>query len=102
MLLTQVVALVAPLFAVMLRMAVSRSREYEADRRAAQISGDAEGLAQALEVISFNAERRPMQTGNVSTHYISSSAFGGGMVAKMFSTHPPIDERVKRLRALEE
>ena len=93
-----VVALVAPLFAVMLRMAVSRSREYEADRRAAEISGDAEGLAQALEVIAFNAERKPMQTGNVSTHYISSSAFGGGMVAKMFSTHPPIDERVRRLR----
>ncbi len=95
-----VVALVAPLFAVVLRMAVSRSREYEADRRAAAITGDPEGLAQALEVIAFNSERRPMQTGNVSTHYISSSAFGGSMIARMFSTHPPIDERVKRLRAL--
>jgi heat shock protein HtpX len=95
-----VVALVAPLFAVMLRMAVSRSREYEADRRAASITEDPEGLAQALEVIAFNAQRKPMQTGNVSTHYLSSSAFGGGMVAKMFSTHPPTEERVKRLRAL--
>lgn len=89
-------AILAPLAAVVMRMAISRTREYGADARAAAITGDPEGLAQALERISGRQVSVPMHTGSESVHYISDG-FGGTM-GKLLSTHPPVDERIRRLR----
>lgn len=88
--------LLAPLVAAIIQMSISRTREYAADARAAELTGDPEGLAQALERIGGIGRRVPMQTGSASTHYIAGN-FTGAM-ARLFSTHPPIEERVHRLR----
>lgn len=92
------VIFIAPLAAGIIRMAISRTREYAADAEAARISGDPEGLALALEGISRGASRVPMHGGNQATHYISNNFRGG--LSKLMSTHPPIDERARRLREL--
>lgn len=90
--------LLAPLAAMLIQMSISRTREYAADARAAQLTGDPEGLAQALERISGVGRQVPMHTGTPSTHYIAGNFMGG--MAKMFSTHPPIEERVRKLRTM--
>jgi heat shock protein HtpX len=92
------IMIVAPLAATMIHLAISRTREYGADATAAQITGDPQGLADALERIAFGGVRHPMETGTPSTHYIANN-FAGGM-GKLFSTHPPMEERVARLRAM--
>lgn len=93
-----VMAILAPLAATVIHLMISRTREYAADRAAAELTGDPEGLAQALERLAFGAARMPMHTGSEQTHYIVHG-FAGGL-AGLFSTHPPIEERVARLRAL--
>lgn len=95
-----VIAIAAPAAALMLRMMVSRTREYAADKRAAELTGDPEGLALALEGLSGGVKRQPLQTGSDATHYIVNGFSGGGVMSKLFSTHPPIAERAKRLRAM--
>lgn len=92
------VMLLAPIAATMIHMAISRTREYGADASAAAMTGDPNGLADALERISNGGARHPMETGTPSTHYIANN-FAGGM-GKLFSTHPPMEERVARLRAM--
>ncbi|MCB9738003.1 MAG: M48 family metalloprotease [Deltaproteobacteria bacterium] len=92
------VALLAPLAATVLRMAVSRSREYGADAYAAKISGDPDGLADALARLGGLVERQPMQNEAARSVHFFVHGFGGGL-AGLFSTHPPIAERVQRLRA---
>lgn len=92
------VMLLAPIAASMIHLAISRTREYGADARAAEITNDPQGLADALERIAFGGVRHPMETGTPSTHYISNN-FAGGM-GKLFSTHPPMEERVARLRRM--
>jgi heat shock protein HtpX len=94
-----VIIIVAPLAAGMIHMMISRTREYGADRYAAQLTGDPGALASGLERLAFGGARIPMHTGNESTHYIVNN-FAGGL-GRLFSTHPPIEERVKRLRAME-
>jgi heat shock protein HtpX len=102
------VSLLAPIAASLIQMAVSRSREYEADRGAAALIGSGEPLARALEKIEVIAHQRPMPVAPAqASHYIhnplaearSSRGEGGGM-AKLFSTHPPTQERIRRLRAM--
>ena len=93
------VALAAPLLAGLIRMAISRTREYMADERAARLTGDPEGLASALEGLSRGVSARPMPPGRASAVHFIVNGFTGGM-ARMFSTHPPIPERAKRLRAM--
>ena len=90
----------APIAATIIQLAVSRQREYAADATGAQISGSANALADALERLQAGATARPMQV-NPSTEplYIVKPFSGGGMAA-LFSTHPPIEERVRRLREL--
>ena len=94
------IAIAAPAAALMLRMMVSRTREYAADKRAAELTGDPEGLALALEGLSGGVKRQPLSTGSDATHYIVNGFAGGGVMSKLFSTHPPIEERAKRLRAM--
>lgn len=104
-----VVAFVAPIAASMIQMAVSRSREFDADRGAAELIGSGEPLARALEKIEVLATQRPMAVQPAqASHYIHNplaearSSRGGqaNQMAKLFSTHPPTDERIRRLRSM--
>lgn len=98
-------AIVAPIAAGLLQMALSRSREFEADRSGARLIGDGEPLARALEAIQGAAERIPMpvQPAQASMYIINplSNAAVAKRVqfAKLFTTHPPTAERTARLRA---
>ncbi len=92
-------AFLAPVAAALIQMAISRSREYLADDTGAAISGQPLALAGALHKLQNYNQRIPMQNGNASTEqmFIVSPLFGGGMT-NLFSTHPPIEERVARLQ----
>jgi heat shock protein HtpX len=92
--------IVAPLAATILQLAVSRQREYLADATGARIMGRAEPLANALETLSRGAEVFPMRVNPAAEAlYIVNPLHRGGM-ASLFATHPPLEERVRRLRAL--
>ena len=101
------VAIVAPIAASLIQMAVSRSREYEADRGAAELIGTGQPLASALQHIEAIATQRPMAVQPAQAQaYIHNplaearSSRGGPNMAKLFSTHPPTDERIRRLLAM--
>ena len=101
------VAILAPIAATLIQMAVSRSREYEADRGAAELIGNGEPLARALEKIEVLAKQRPMAVQPAqASMYIHNplaearSSQGGPNMSKMFSTHPPTQERIRRLREM--
>jgi heat shock protein HtpX len=94
-------ALLAPLAAQLLRMAVSRSREYLADASGAMLTRYPEGLATALEKISADPE--PLEAANKATahlYIINPLREWGGWANGLFNTHPPVEERVRRLRAM--
>ena len=97
------VALLAPLAASLIQMAISRAREFEADRGGAEISGDPNALADALTKINNYARGIPMIPAEehpaTAQMMIINPLLGGG-IDKLFSTHPPTEERVARLRAL--
>lgn len=91
-------AMVAPIAASLVQLAISRSREYVADATAARLTGDPEALATALERLSFAAARRPAEVEPATASlYIVNPLTGGGL-AGLFSTHPPMEERIARLR----
>ncbi len=94
-------AFLAPVAAAIIQMAISRSREYLADDTGAAISGQPLALAGALHKLQNYNQRIPMQNGNASTEqmFIVSPLFGGGM-SSLFSTHPPIEERIARLQQM--
>ena len=100
-------SLLAPIAASLIQMAVSRSREFEADRGAAELLGSGDSLARALEKIEIIAHQRPMAVAPAQAQaYIHNplaearSSRGGPNLAKLFSTHPATDERIRRLRAI--
>jgi heat shock protein HtpX len=94
------VMILAPMAAMLIQMAISRSREYIADETGARLSQNPESLARALEKLAYGVEAAPMHA-NPATEplYIVNPLTGGGL-QKWFSTHPPIEERVARLRAM--
>ncbi|MEZ4320142.1 MAG: M48 family metalloprotease [Myxococcota bacterium] len=94
------VMLLAPISATILRMAISRTREYAADLRAAQISGDPGGLADALEGLARGVHRIPMDEPAAQNVHMIVNGFAGGL-SNLMSTHPPIEERIRRLRELQ-
>jgi heat shock protein HtpX len=90
----------APLAAMLIRMAISRVREYAADQGGANISGQPLALASALQKIHRGAMRIPLTRGNPAhSHMFIVNPFLGGL-QKLFSTHPPMEERVRRLKAM--
>src|SRR3712207_4057091 len=93
-------SLLAPIAAMLLQMALSRSREFEADRTAAHFIGTGEPLARALEKMQIAAQRVPMNVNPAqATMYIVNPLSGRQVnFAKLFSTHPPTEERIARLR----
>ncbi len=91
-------AIIAPMAAMLVQMAISRSREYEADRTGARYCGDPQHLASALRKLEMANQTRPMPKVNEATaHMFIVSPLSGGGVAKLFSTHPPMEERIRRL-----
>ncbi|MCB8933801.1 MAG: zinc metalloprotease HtpX [Chthonomonadaceae bacterium] len=96
-----VMALVAPLAAMMIQMGISRAREYEADRLGAEIAGSPNGLANALLKLERGAEAIPAHTPVQAAHLCIVNPLRGGGLASLFSTHPPVAERVRRLQAMQ-
>jgi heat shock protein HtpX len=93
--------IIAPLAAMLLQLAVSRQREYVADATGARILGEGRPLADALESIHERVKLAPMPVNPAAESlYIANPLSGRGMTS-LFSTHPPVEERVRRLRALD-
>ncbi len=92
--------LVSPIVAMLLQLAVSRTREYEADATGARIMGDPEALASALGKLHLGAEQMPYDRAPGTAPLFIVNPLSGGGVMRLFSTHPPIEERIRRLRAM--
>ena len=95
------VAILGPIAATLLQLAISRSREYDADAYSAHITGRPDLLASALERLDAYNRQEPMAHAQPATaHLMTVSPLSGGGLMGMFSTHPPIQERIARLRAM--
>jgi heat shock protein HtpX len=95
------IAILAPLSAILIQMAISRTREYSADNTGARLAGSPQGLASALEKLEYASKAYPLPNVNPATaHLFIVNPLSGGAIASLFSTHPPIQERVRRLRAM--
>jgi heat shock protein HtpX len=93
--------ILAPIAAVLIQMAISRSREFAADAGAAQITGRPLSLANALQKLERGVERIPIETQQPSTaHMFIVNPLRGGGVFKLFMTHPPMEERIARLQQI--
>jgi heat shock protein HtpX len=92
--------LLAPISATLIQLAISRQREYSADATGAEICGNPESLASALLRLEQGARAMPMQVNQATEPLYIVKPFSGGGIASLFSTHPPIEERVKRLRQM--
>lgn len=102
-LLALVAIILMPIAATIIQLAISRTREYEADRTGARTTHDPDALADALQKLHQGSQLRPMQVNPASAHmYIVNplAGFKGANFSNLFSTHPPIEERVKRLREM--
>ncbi|MFC1656838.1 zinc metalloprotease HtpX [Patescibacteria group bacterium] len=94
-----VLAILAPLIAQLIQLAISRKREYLADASGALLTRYPEGLASALEKIQYNS--KPMKRANRATaHLFISNPFSTKKISGLFATHPPIEDRIKQLRAM--
>ena len=92
--------IVAPIAAMMIQMAISRSREFVADEGGAKIGGNPLGLANALRKLEQKAKEIPMEASPATAHIFTVSPLSGGGLMKLFSTHPPIEDRIARLEAM--
>jgi heat shock protein HtpX len=92
--------LLAPLAAGIIQMAISRQREFSADATGAEICGNPESLASALLRLESGAQAMPMQVNNATEPLYIVRPFKSSGMASLFSTHPPIEERVRRLRQM--
>ena len=90
----------APLAATLIQLAVSRSREFQADASGARMAGQPWGLAKALEKLEMAASMAPMQATPATAHLFIVNPLRGGGLMSLFSTHPPTQERIARLRAM--
>lgn len=99
-----VMVIVAPLAATIIRLAISRTREYGADRGGAEISGNPISLANALRKLGAASGRVPLnvseQVADSTSHMLISSPLSGGGLSSLFSTHPPMEERIRRLEEM--
>jgi heat shock protein HtpX len=93
-------AVLAPIAATLIQLAISRSREYSADEGSARMTKQPGRLAQALEKLEYAAERIPMDANPATSHLFIVNPLRGGTLLSLFSTHPPIEERIARLRAM--
>lgn len=93
-------AILAPLAAMLIQMAISRAREYQADASGAQISRKPRALADALEKLEQAATALPLEANPATAHLFIVNPLRGSSILNLFSTHPPVEERVARLRAM--
>jgi heat shock protein HtpX len=91
-------SILAPLGAMLIQMAISRSREYMADATGASFAGTPEGLARALEKLGAYSKRLPMDANPSTAHMFIVNPLSGRSLMSLFSTHPPLEERIARLR----
>ncbi len=89
--------IVAPLAALLIQLAVSRQREYEADHTGADLTGNPYALAHALEKLEARSKRVPLEASPSTAHLFIIKPFSGGGLMGLFSTHPPIEKRIERL-----
>lgn len=95
-----VMMIVAPIAAMLIQMAISRSREYMADEGGAQMSGTPLSLANALRKLSTKVEQIPMNASPSTAHMFIVNPLTGGGLMSLFSTHPPMEQRIARLEAM--
>ena len=95
-----IAAVVMPLVAMIIRMAISRTREYQADQTAASHAGQAELLASALIKLQAASRNHPLHVNEAVSHLFIVNPLSGKAMSSLFSTHPPIEDRVRRLREL--
>jgi len=93
-------AIVAPIAAMLVQMAVSRAREYQADATGAAIAGKTWGLEKALEKLHMAQQVVPMHANPATAHMFIVNPLSGRAMATLFSTHPPLEDRIARLRAM--
>jgi heat shock protein HtpX len=93
-------AILAPIAAMLIQLAVSRAREYGADDSGARLCGNPEALASALEKLAIQSGRIPLAASPQSAHLFIVNPLSGRSFANLFSTHPPIEERIRRLRTM--
>ncbi len=93
-------AIVAPFAAMLVQLAVSRAREYQADATGARLAGRTSGLAQALAKLEQASQAVPMKANPATAHLFIVNPLSGQTLMRLFSTHPPIEERIARLRAM--
>jgi len=93
-------AIIAPLAAMIIQMAISRSREYLADETGANLSGNPRGLARALAKLGQASGRLPMEANPATAHMFIVNPLTGRNFTNLFSTHPPLEERIARLQAM--
>jgi heat shock protein HtpX len=91
-------SILAPIAAMLVQMAISRSREYQADATGASFTGNPGGLANALEKLGSYSKRLPMNSNANSAHMFIVNPLKAGNITNLFSTHPPLEERIARLR----
>ncbi|MBI4594918.1 MAG: zinc metalloprotease HtpX [Candidatus Tectomicrobia bacterium] len=96
-----VLSIIAPIAAMIIQLAISRAREYQADATGAQLAGTPHGLADALEKLDYANKRLPLEAaGPATAHLFIVNPLSARSLMALFSTHPPIEERIKRLRSL--
>src|SRR5512136_642138 len=95
-----IMAIVAPIAAMLIQMAISRAREYEADKGGALVTGNPLFLANALKKLQMANQQIPMQANAATAHMFIVNPLTGGGLMSLFSTHPPLEERVRRLEEM--
>jgi heat shock protein HtpX len=92
--------ILAPIAAMLIQMAISRSREYDADAASAKYTGSPDELISALGKLETGVQRVPMDASPATAHLFILNPFSGGGISRLFSTHPPTEERIARLEAM--
>ncbi|NCO67034.1 MAG: protease HtpX [Nitrospirae bacterium CG_4_10_14_0_8_um_filter_41_23] len=95
-----IMMIVGPIAALIVQMAISRSREYAADEGGAKIAGNPRYLSEALKKLNMASQKIPMNANPATSHMFIVNPLSGGGIVKLFSTHPPIEERIARLESM--
>jgi len=95
-----IMMILAPIAAMLIQMAISRSREYAADAGGAQLHGNPMALANALRKLHSGAKEIPMHATPATSHMMIVNPLSGGSMMRLFSTHPPVEERIARLQSM--
>jgi heat shock protein HtpX len=99
-LVTIIMILIVPIAAMIIQLAVSRSREYAADAGGARITGNPRFLAGALRKLHYASQKIPMKANEATSHMFIVNPLSGKTMMKLFSTHPPLEERIARLETM--